>query len=804
MICTPKLFLLLFVFWPVPVQGGQAFNFGGKDFICYDRSLDDLAQDVRNDMLSFKNIYKFHFKTIQPSGIFLFSEGTRGDFISIVLLHCKLRVVIYRQVQKGGTPDELNVVTGNDLCDGNWHVVQLIRNGRKACINVDYSQTCHKIPGQFSLLDVDLHTYVSGIDKTAIKPSRQYRDIHQLPNYRGCLRNVMLNETNILKAALKKRKHIKVYGTLSKRCSGHNLMNVVGFNSGSFLQLETPARRALLLSFHFRTYYENGLLFYSQSALFAKLMLVSGSLELQPYIEDLQEIQHPFKFKIGKDLADGNWHIVNIRINSNGFTLSVDQDEITWKKPKKLRSANLSSFKNIIFGHGLGFKSFIGCLNKIKVNKILINASIGSGLHFGRCPISNLCFPNPCRHDAKCINRVQHFSCDCLGLSYTGRLCSDPLYRSTCQEYVKIGLLRDAMCSVLPNNNISSTPLKVLCSMLGERTAVAVIENGKKSWQKVEQHISYSIGGYLKSDIHYSMNFPNIKAVISGSRRCYQYVAFNWTHSMLNVSGNNLAYWISSSKKNGNPVPIITNGYIRDKSMLPVIAVMFHPDAVDSYYYVGPLKCMGTKKHSKPLPSFVDSRRFLKNVCSPLVQSSNTNSAYSPEDDAKVNTGFMSLEIEKPLEPEESVTSKMTEEPSVSSTEKVAITAIETRKTSHFNIQNKKALPSAQNGNRLSSHTALTERPEFLAALIAVLVLLTLLMGFLCASALNKRKMKAERERTFSLSPRLDNNTDIRRKSVCDEIGLQPESDLWMKVNSCGYDVETGKITYGYDIYRVS
>lgn len=233
--------------------------------------------------------------------------------------------------------------------------------------------------------------------------------------------------------------------------------------------------------------------------------------------------------------------------------------------------------------------------------------------------------------------------------------------------------------------------------------------------------------------------------------------------------------------------------------MLPVIAVQFHPDAVGSYYHVGPLKCIGTKKHSQPLPPSVNHHKLLRNVCNPLVQpSDNDNGAHSPEDNRKVDTGFMSLKTETPLKPEETATSKIKEEPSVSSTEKVPVTK-EARETPQFNTKQKNITLTAQNGKR-SSQTALTESWEFLAALLVCSVFLILTMSFLCASALCKRKMKAERGPEKTLS-----EPDIRRKSaVCDEIGLQPESDLWMKVNSCGYDVKTGKITYGYDIYRVS
>lgn len=363
---------------------------------------------------------------------------------------------------------------------------------------------------------------------------------------------------------MKKAKHTKIYGSHNKGCRGQVLRNVIGFKSGdSLVTLETPAKRALTVSFQFRTYHENGLLFYSQSALFVKLLMVSGKLELQPYVQGPQGIQHQIKFKVGKHLADGNWHHVRVHINSNGFSLSVDKDEISWKKPKQLRKANLLKFKAIVFGYGLGFKSFIGCLNQIKINKRLINGSIShSEVEFRRCPIQNLCFPNPCKHEAKCINTAIGFSCDCSGLHYTGKLCDDPLYRSSCQEYAKLGLSRDAMCSVLPNKNISAVPFKLMCSVIGSRMMAAVIDNDQMEWQRIEErkHAGYTIGSYL--NIHYSLDLRNIKAVISGSRKCYQYVGINQECPMLNVTQKNqpVAYWITSSKKISNPITITKNG----------------------------------------------------------------------------------------------------------------------------------------------------------------------------------------------------------------------------------------------------
>jgi hypothetical protein len=415
-------------------------------------------------------------------------------------------------------------------------------------------------------LDLSLHTFVAGVDKTTIKPSNKYHDITQVPNYRGCLRGIILNQTNLLEAAKKKNKHFKIHGSLKEGCHNEGTKGLVGFHADSFLKLLAPAKKALLISFVFRTYHDNGLLFYSQSSLFVKLSLVSGGLELQPYMK--RKGFKNLRFRLGRNLADGNWHAVKVYVNNKGFTLSLDEENIHWSKPKQLKGANLFSYKTVVFGAGMGLKSFIGCLNQLKINRVFINAininqhSEHSGLHISSCPIKNACFPNPCRNEGKCSNEGQYSICNCRSVYYTGMLCTDPLYRSSCQEYTnELGLSRDSECSIVPDQNNTSTPIKVLCRMSGSRMSATVIAHEKKGWWKVDRDVSDFYRTYLITKFDYSVKIPYMKAVISRSRRCHQYIAINESLSLLNSSETTKphAYWVSFNKER-NPIPFNTNG----------------------------------------------------------------------------------------------------------------------------------------------------------------------------------------------------------------------------------------------------
>jgi hypothetical protein len=222
---------------------------------------------------------------------------------------------------------------------------------------------------------------------------------------------------------------------------------------------------------------------------------------------------------------------------------------------------------------------------------------------------------------------------------------------------------------------------------------------------------------------------------------------------------------------------------------------MFKSAAIGSYYHIGPLKCYGTKKPSQKLPPSVIPW-LLKSLCKPLVE---PRANHHPEDN---NTDVITLETKsQSLMSQTSGRLKMDEKPSMSNIATMAVTRV-ARKTPLSTEEPDKNLLKMKK----PKHKAVSMRWEFLVIVVAISAIVFLVVCHLCFVLLLKKKVFKRNTCDEAMSLERDiGSIDMIRDSISDETTetteLQPETDMWMKLNAGGYNVKTGKITYGYDIY---
>lgn len=408
-----------------------------------------------------------------------------------------------------------------------------------------------------------MYTYVAGVDHERVF---KFQDVYKFPHFCGCLTSVSLNGRNLLKGFYNhdNKNIIKISGTVKSGCHEAKVEGILGFTGSlSFLKISRiMVRNTLNIKFSFRTYVDTGKIFKAQPS---KLWLItlalnSGRLELKlQFIHGV--INKVFPFTIGEDLGDGNWHGVEVVVKSSKGLMVLDGKTVSLVKPFILEDLSFS-FTTIVFGGGsiASKDGFIGCLKDLRINNI--NTSIQGLEHFqikvNSCPIENHCFPNPCKNEGVCTNVGSHFTCDCDHTMYSGFTCSHPLYRSTCQEYFELGLKKDSTCLVSPGYNGSTNPFNVICKRSNSTTPSTVILNKKTGWQTVEQYKDKLSGiAFLDYTSEYSTSLPNVKALISRSRKCQQYLALNY--SMGGRSKFHNVFWVSA-KGRYNAKPFISNG----------------------------------------------------------------------------------------------------------------------------------------------------------------------------------------------------------------------------------------------------
>ena len=533
----------------------------------------------------------------------------------------------------------LKIVNPNkELNDGHWHNVTLTQQGRTATLQVDSVSVSHIIQGDYHHLDLNGNLFIGGMGPTDYK----YYLVTDTRNFRGCIENLRFRGKNLLRDAEGERNGFKVYGKVSFRCEklDYRVVTLANPNAGFRVTVrKLPVDNdTFSTSFQFRSHIKEGLLL-SRSAIKVKLhlRLLAGAL--------LYDVTAPngsnTLLSLGSNLDDGEWHKVNASVRGREVRLQLDGQTRT--KPLNhsvllmLDFANKSRLKIFLGGYDekRAFPGFVGCLLNLQIDSQRITLkNLKKSKHTNddlryTCRLQNHCEPNPCRNQGRCSQDWKSFYCNCEYTQFEGKRCEISIFKPTCEYYRTMGLKRSVYC--LLDSEGDGNPYTALCNLTQDssRTYTIITHNKMTKTRVGDARI---VGSLYRHDIIYtsSNSMEQIIQLIKKSKKCRQYIRFHcFSSKLLNTPhGPSHAFWLSRdgdrqeywggadprSKKcacgmleppscegtakfcncdNKDRQWRVDEGYLTDKSTLPVTGLLFNKKSERSDFTLGPLECWG-------------------------------------------------------------------------------------------------------------------------------------------------------------------------------------------------------------------
>ncbi|KAL9975254.1 hypothetical protein ACROYT_G012396 [Oculina patagonica] len=624
-----KIIIYLAVFI-VKVILGTPVSFNGEGFISFD--LKTIPTNTRQSILQLR------FRTIHPNGLLAYSKGTKGHFLRLEIIKGRLH---YSSYLGGSHQGGISTITSpsKDLNDDKWHNVTLTREGRKSVLSVDEIATSNIFQGDYKDLDLVNVLFIGGMKAE----SDQLFRVKATKHFRGCLEDVKYDSTDILLGAMMGLNGIATRGEISFKCRSRP--NRIISSTKPNLSVRIPHRRLstanfFTTSFQFRTHIKDGLLIsfiapklkcyllLSNSALVFEVTAVSGSKT---------------ELRLGSNLDDSEWHRLILSLAGSEIRFGLD-GQVTTKHVNytRLIMGSTSKLRPKIF---LGKESrretvalgFVGCILDLKVQdrEILfrdLKSRNSQNTILRSCHLQNRCDPNPCKNRGQCSQDWKQFYCNCDYTEFEGKLCEISVYKPTCEDYRSMGLRASTFC-LLDSEGIGN-PYTALCNVTNPSRTYTVVTHNKMTETPVGRaNLDFS-GLFYKHEVSYTgpTGMNQIKALTQKSKHCRQYIRFHCFGSkLLNTPrGPSHAFWLSrdgnrqeywggaepGSKKcacgMADPPSCagrakfcncdvrdenwrVDEGYLRDKSTLPVTALLFSKKSKRSDFTLGPLECWGNE-----------------------------------------------------------------------------------------------------------------------------------------------------------------------------------------------------------------
>ncbi|XP_032218454.2 contactin-associated protein like 5-3 isoform X2 [Nematostella vectensis] len=529
---------------------------------------------------------------------------------------------------------------GSHLADNEWHQVELRRTGLNILLILDVTRKSKVAPGSYNTLELDNRIYIAGVDHVGMRDARM-RHGRNVPftQFEGCLQDVIVNGKNLLKMARNHDISTQIHGPASFTCPRPLYTPITFTNPKSHILLSVSLSSALRVSFRFRTYDEDGALLVhrlkSSRGVSVGLVLRGGSVILDA---EFPNPHQRVRLHAGRLLHDGFWHLVSISVSGTSVRLEVDHvvDQVAIK-PRLFAHNPVVHFG----GTGSDLKGFIGCMYDIYTNGRLADASKATniGILIGVCSPLDYCLPNPCHNGGRCLQRLNETSCDCTGTNYKGWRCEVPAEprRQTCADWKAAGKTANGYYRISPGK---AKPFTVFCNMNGLGGPITVIDHvwGHAPVRAADIHQRRQ-GFYIHAP-QYDTDMASIKALVSRSATCRQYLRYDCLNSVLFDSphafdlkggrgarwksrdGDVMDYWAGATPRSEKCACGLTNtcvrhdlvcncdawdsvwrsdgGYITDFTSLPVQEVIFNVrgTGLKSNFTLGSLECFGTRSES--------------------------------------------------------------------------------------------------------------------------------------------------------------------------------------------------------------
>lgn len=524
------------------------------------------------------------------------------------------------------------------LNDGEWHNVTLIQQGRTATLEVDLRSNLKIIQEEFYDLDISGNLFVGGMSSSDYTKYHLKKDTR---NFRGCVENLTFQGKNLLREAESGLQGYKVHRSVKFECEkpDYRVVTMANPNSGFRVTVrKLPADNdTFSTSFQFRSHIKDGLLL-SRSAIKVKvyLRLSAGTLRYDVTAPNGSKTM----LSVGSNLDDGEWHQVNASVKAKEVRLQLDGE--TRAKPLNhslllmLDFANKSRLKIFLGGYddNKPFSGFVGCLLNLQIDSQRITLkNLKQSKHTNEdlrytCRLQNRCEPNPCRNQGRCSQNWEQYHCDCEYTEFEGEKCDIPIYRPTCEYYRAMGLKRSEYC--LLDSEGEGRPYTALCNLTqGSPKTIMYTTITHDKMTKTRVGDTRIVGSIYKHDIAYTdlNNMKQITELIKKSKKCRQHIRFHcFSSKLLNTpKGPSHASWLSrdgvkqyywgGAEPGSNKCACgmsscqgtfkscncdikdrrwrVDEGYLTDKSTLPVTALEFNKKSEKSDFKLGPLECWG-------------------------------------------------------------------------------------------------------------------------------------------------------------------------------------------------------------------
>ena len=543
------------------------------------------------------------------------------------------------QVYLGGdhTRGMLTIVNPEkELNDGHWHNVTLIQKGRTNTLRVDSVSVSEIIQEEFERLNLNGYLFTGGMSRSHYE---RYL-VKDTRNFRGCIEDLTFRGINIIKEAERGSSGYETHGKVAFLCEqlDYRVVTMTNPNAGFRVTVrKLPADNdTFSTSFQFRSHIKEGLLL-SRSAIKVKmyLRLSAGAL--------LYDVTAPNGSKavltLGSNLDDGEWHKVNATVRGREVRLHLDGQTrakpLNYSKLLMLDFANKSRLKIFLGGYdeNRAFPGFVGCLLNLKIDSQRITLkNLKKSKHTSddlryTCRLENRCKPNPCRNQGRCSQDWKEFHCDCEYTQFEGKRCEISIYKPTCEYYRSMGLKSSEFC--LLDSIGEGKPYTALCNLTQESSRTyTIITHDKMTTTGVKD--AQIVGTLYRHDIKYTDDIKQIKELIRKSKKCRQHIRFHCYNSKLLNSpdgpphaiwwsrdGVRQNYWGGAAPGSGKcacgmPEPSscegtakfcncdvkdlqwrVDEGYLTDKSTLPVTRLEFNKKSWRSDFTLGALECWG-------------------------------------------------------------------------------------------------------------------------------------------------------------------------------------------------------------------
>ncbi|XP_010181146.1 PREDICTED: contactin-associated protein-like 4, partial [Mesitornis unicolor] len=606
----------------------EVVGFDGKSCLIYTFN--------QKHMSELKDVISLKFKTLQSDGILLHREGLNGDHITLELIKGKLSLLINLGDAKTHPSNaQINITLGSLLDDLHWHSVLIEHFNNQVNFTVDRNTHHFHVKGEFNYLDLDYELSFGGI------PVPEKSETLSCRNFHGCFENIYYNGVNIIDLARRHKSQIYFMGNMSFSCLEPQVVPVTFLSSSSYLALPgTSGQDEVLISFQFRTWNKEGLLFSN------KLHQASGGFHL--YLSNGKikiSLHKPGKalsdITAGTGLNNGQWHTVSFSAKKNRISVIVDNDvtsSVHTSIPLQIYSGNAFYFGGCprsgnISECNTSFGGFQGCMRLISIgNKAVDMISVQknafgnfSDLQIDLCGIIDRCLPNYCEHGGECSQSWDSFYCNCANTGYKGATCHYPIYEQSCEAYKHRGNT-SGFYNIDSDGSGPLRPFLVYCNMTD--TTWTIIQHNNTNLTRVKSSNRENPHTVF---FKYSASLDQLQATINHAEHCEQELAYHCKKSRLldMPDGLPLSWWIGRTNETqtywGGSLPAVqkcacglegtcidsqhycncdadrdewTNdtGFLSYKEHLPVTVIVItdtdRPNS-EAAYKLGPLLCHG-------------------------------------------------------------------------------------------------------------------------------------------------------------------------------------------------------------------